>query len=90
MPASWLLSGPSPPERLLSRSTFALAWSARRQAKVAAEHVVAIQRPLVSNASKIVRIRARAVPIRAAYSRPCRSAFFAFRASTAAVVIDGA
>jgi hypothetical protein len=32
----------------LALATFALAWSARRQAKIAADHVVAIQRPLVT------------------------------------------
>lgn len=45
MAAEWAVAGGT---ALLAIATFALALSARRQAKVAAEHAVAIQRPLVT------------------------------------------
>jgi hypothetical protein len=45
MAADWAVAGGT---GLLALATFALALSARREAKIAAEHVVAIQRPLVT------------------------------------------
>ena len=42
--AEWSVAGGT---LLLALATFALAWGARKQVAVAAEHVVAIQRPLV-------------------------------------------
>jgi hypothetical protein len=43
--AEWSVAGGT---LLLALATFALAWGAREQVAVAAEHVVAIQRPLVA------------------------------------------
>jgi hypothetical protein len=45
MAAEWAVAGGT---ALLAIATFVLALSARRQVKIAADHVVAIQRPLVS------------------------------------------
>jgi hypothetical protein len=45
MAAEWAVAGGT---LALAIATFALALSARRQAKIAADHVVAIQRPLVA------------------------------------------
>jgi hypothetical protein len=43
--AEWSVAGGT---LLLALATFALAWGARKQVAVAADHVVAIQRPLVA------------------------------------------